>query len=266
MSNVLRLNGVTLPGTGYPTLKSFLDPKPYLPVTTGLLGLYYLRESPGGETTNFAGGPKLTKVGAPQLLENGAVCSPGNYYDTGIQAHPLGTILAIAVPTSEPTSLLTSAPVMTNYTPGAYGNGDILYFGTKYDQAGHVLSAAFSNTDGGTSPTPGSPNTTPVYLDATDPGTEPWAVFGTFIGNGHAVGRLKAGALDKVVRNSVPYTRPAAPFGPTLRIGASPSGAGFQGQSKVILAAYFNRILTDAEILKNLNYLRNEWGVMQGVW
>lgn len=266
MSNVLRLTGVTLPGTGYPTLKSFLDPKPYLPVTTGLLGLYYLRESPGGEMTNFAGGPKLTKVGAPQLLQNGAVCSPFNYYDTGIQAQPLGTILAIAVPTTEPTSLISSAPVMTNYTPGDYGTGDILYFGTTYQETGKNLVAAFSNTDGGNSPSPGSPATTPVYLPMVDPGSEPWAIFGTFVGNGHAAGRLKAGVLEKAVRNSAAYTRPSAPFGPTLRIGASPSNRAFQGSSTIILTAYFNRILTDAEILKNLNYLRNEWGVMQGVW
>lgn len=263
MSNVLRLAGITLPGTGYPTLKSFLDPKPYLPVTAGLLGLYYLRDSLGGEVKNFAGGQDLIKVGAPQLLENGAVCSPANYYDTGIQAHPLGTMLAIAIPTDAPTTLQNSSPVMSNYLPGAYGNGDLLYFGTKFDQTGDVLASAFSSTARGPDPTPG---TTPVYLDATAPGTAPWPIFGTFVGTGHAVGRLKAGALEKNVRNSTDFTRPAAPFGPTLRIGAAQSAGGFQGASKVIVAAYFNRVLTDTEILQNLTYLRDDWGVAMGIW
>ena len=263
MSNVLRLTGVTLPGTGYPTLKSFLDPKPYLPVTTGLLGLYYLRDSLGGEVKNFAGGANLVKVGAPQLLENGAVCGPTNYYDTGIQAQPLGTMLAIAIPTDAPTSLVNSSPVMSNYLPGVYGNGDLLYFGTNFNQSGDVLGAGFSSTARGADPTPG---TTPVYVDATAPGTAPWPIFGTFVGNGHAVGRLKAGALEKGVRSGADFTRPVAPFGPTLRIGAAQSTGGFQGESKVILVAYFNRILTDSEILQNLTYLRNEWGISMGIW
>ena len=65
MSNVLRLTGVTLPGTGYPTLKSFLDVTPRLPVTAGLLGLYYLRDSGGREIQNYVfGGAPLIKVGS----------------------------------------------------------------------------------------------------------------------------------------------------------------------------------------------------------
>ncbi len=266
MTNVLRLTGVTLPGTGYPKLKSFLDPTPHLPVTSGLLGLYYLHDSVSSELVNFAGGPNLTKVGSPQLLENGAMCDHANCYDTNIQAQPLGTVLAIAVPTDAPTTLIDSASVLSSYTPGAYGNGDMLYFGKRFDGTGNALTAAFSSSDRGGTPPSGTPTTTPVYFDALSPGVEPWAVFGTFIGNGHAVGRLKDGALAKVVRNSTAYTRPSAPFGPTLRIGASPSGAAFNGPSTVILVAYFNHVLTDAEILQNLNYLRNDWGIQQGVW
>ena len=77
MSTVLRLTGVTLPGTGYPTLKSFLDVTPYLPVTSGLLGLYYLRDAGGRELHNYAGGTPLIKVGNPKLL--GSVRKPKKY-------------------------------------------------------------------------------------------------------------------------------------------------------------------------------------------
>lgn len=268
MSNVLRLNGVILPGTGYPTLKSFLDVTPRLPVTTGLLGLYYLRDAGGRELNNFAGGSPLIKVGSPALSENGALCDTNNYFDMGIQAQPKGTILAIAMPPSAPTSLATSIPVVSGYNAPASGsgNGDVLWLGTNYSGIGQMVGAAASTPGDGVTPQ----SAPAAYHTVALPPTEPLAIFGTFTGapDRHMTGLLPssgAGLLKASYAAAAPtFPRPAAPFGPPLRIGASPYS--FTGPSKVILVAYFNRVLTEAEIHQNLNYLRSEWGIAQGIW
>lgn len=268
MSNVIRLTGVTLPGTGYPSLKSFLDVTPLLPVTAGLIGLYYLRDSGGREVQNYAGGAPLIKVGNPTLLAHGALCDVSNYYDMGIKAQPKATMLAIAMPQSAPASLVGSIPVISGYNAPASGsgNGDMLWCGTNYSGAGQLVGAGASTQGDGVTPQ----SSPAAYLNTPLPVAAPIAIFGTFTGapDRHAVGMLPspgAALLKQGYAAGAPtFPRPAAPFGPTLRIGASPYG--FTGPSKVILAAYFNRVLTDAEIQQNLNYLRSEWGVAQGVW
>ena len=269
MSNVLRLNGVTLPGTGYPTLKSFLDVTPYLPVTAGLLGLYYLRDAGGREVHNYvAGGVPLTKIGNPTLLENSAQCDGSNYYDTGIQAQPKGTMLAIARPHSAPDSLATSIPVLSGYNAPASGsgNGDILWLGTNYSGIGQLVGAAASTPGDGVTPQSAPASYQAVVL----PPAAPLAIFGTFTGapDRHMAGLLPgpgAALLKSSYAAGAPtFPRPAAPFGPPLRIGASPYS--FTGPSEVVLVAYFNRVLTEAEIQQNLNYLRSVWGVEQGIW
>lgn len=269
MSNVLRLTGVTLPGTGYPTLKSFLDVTPRLPVTAGLLGLYYLRDSGGRDTENYvAGGSPLVKVGSPTLLENGAICDPANYYSMGIVAQPAGTILAIAKPATAPTTFATSIPVVSGYNAPANGsgNGDVLWCGTNFSGAGQVVGAAASTPGDGVTPQ----SSPAAYQSVALPPEAPMAIFGTFTGapSRHQAGLLPSpgAALVKgaYAAGAPTFPRPAAPFGPPLRIGASPYA--FSGQSTVMLVAYFNRVLTDAEILQNLEYLRSVWGVEQGVW
>lgn len=269
MSNVLRLTGVTLPGTGYPTLKSFLDVTPRLPVTAGLLGLYYLRDAGGREIQNYvSGGAPLIKVGSPTLLENGAVCDPNNYYSMNMQARPQGTILAIARPKSAPASLVTSIPVVSGYNAPANGsgNGDVLWCGTNYSGVGQVIGAAASCPGDGVTPQ----SSPAAYLAVSLPPTSPMAIFGTFTGvpDRHTVGLLPspgAALLKGAYASGAPtFSRPATAFGPPLRIGASPYG--FTGQSTVMLVAYFNRVLSEAEIQLNLQYLRGEWGVQQGLW
>lgn len=269
MSNVLRLTGVTLPGTGYPTLKSFLDVTPRLPVTAGLLGLYYLRDSGGREIQNYiSGGAPLIKVGSPALLENGAVCDPSNYYSMNMQARPQGTILAIAKPENAPANFGASIPVVSGYNAPASGsgNGDVLWCGTNFSGAGQVVGAAASCPGDGVTPQ-GSPA---AYLNVSLPPAAPMAIFGTFTGapDRHMVGMLPnpGGALLKqaYASGAPTFSRPPAAFGPPLRIGASPYS--FTGQSTVMLVAYFNRVLTEAEIQQNLEYLRGEWGVQQGLW
>lgn len=268
MSTVLRLTGVTLPGTGYPTLKSFLDVTPYLPVTSGLLGLYYLRDAGGRELHNYAGGTSLIKVGNPKLLENGAVCDANNYYDMGIQAQPKGTILAIAMPDSAPSNLVTSIPVVSGYNAPASGsgNGDVLWVGTNYSSIGQMVGAGSSTPGDGV-----TPQSSPAAYHAVSlPATSPLALFGTFTGapERHSVGILPsagAGLLKQSYAAAAQtFSRPAAAFGPPLRIGAS--SYGFTGASTVIMVAYFNRVLSDVELQKNLNYLRSEWGIAQAVW
>ena len=269
MSNVLRLTGVTLPGTGYPTLKSFLDVTPRLPVTAGLLGLYYLRDAGGREIQNYvSGGAPLIKVGSPTLLENGAVCDPNNYYSMNMQARPQGTFLAIARPKSAPASLVTSIPVVSGYNAPANGsgNGDVLWCGTNYSGVGQVIGAAASCPGDGVTPQ----SSPAAYLAVSLPPTSPMAIFGTFTGvpDRHTVGLLPspgAALLKGAYASGAPtFSRPATAFGPPLRIGASPYG--FTGQSTVMLVAYFNRVLSEAEIQLNLEYLRGEWGVQQGLW
>lgn len=269
MSNVLRLTGVVLPGAGYPSLESFLDVTPYLPVTAGLVGLYYLRESGGREVNNFvSGGSPLVKVGSPAMQANGAVCDGSNYFSTGLQAQPKGTFIAIAKPAIAPNNLATSIPVVSGYNAQANGsgNGDILWCGTNYSGAGQVVGAAASCPGDGVTPQ----SSPAAYLAVSLPPTSPMAIFGTFTGapDRHMVGLLPspgAALIKGAYASGAPvFNRPAAAFGPSLRIGASPYG--FAGQSNVTLVAIFNRVLTEAELLQNLEYLRGVWGIERGIW
>lgn len=269
MSNVLRLTGVTLPGTGYPSLKSFLDVTPRLPVTAGLLGLFYLRDAGGREIQNYvSGGAPLIKVGSPELLENGAICDTNNYYSMNFNARSQGTILAIAKPQSAPSNFSTSIPIISGYNAPASGsgNGDVLWTGTNFSGSGQVIGAAASCPGDGVTPQ----SSPAAYLNVSLPPAAPLAVFGTFTGapDRHMVGMLPtpgAALLKQAYASAAPtFSRPAAPFGPPLRIGSSPYG--FTGKSTVMLVAYFSRVLSEGEIQQNLEYLRSVWGVQQGVW
>ncbi|HBR6858853.1 hypothetical protein [Klebsiella aerogenes] len=98
MTTVTKLTGVVLPGTGYPNINSFKEI--YVSVTSGLLGLYSFRNSLDFSRKNYAeNGVDLTIIGAPTLVDGGAVCNYENCFDTGISAQDSFTYIALSKPT-----------------------------------------------------------------------------------------------------------------------------------------------------------------------
>ncbi|HDU3462261.1 TPA: hypothetical protein RFL89_000580 [Klebsiella aerogenes] len=95
MTTVTKLTGVVLPGGGYPNIGSFTEI--YVSVTDGLVGLYSIRDSVNFSLKNYAkNGADMTVVGAPTIVDDGAVCNFENCFDTGIPAQNAFTYVALS--------------------------------------------------------------------------------------------------------------------------------------------------------------------------
>ncbi|WP_337045547.1 hypothetical protein [Serratia bockelmannii] len=133
MSTVIRLNGVTLPGTGYLHISQFLEI--FVSVTDGLKGMYSFSSDENKSLINYAGGQNLVKHGNIIFTENGVKLSKDNYFDTGIMPSAAGfTHIAVAIP-KKPSVIDNGCFLVSNYfKPGGTGTGG--------QATGYVLAAA----------------------------------------------------------------------------------------------------------------------------
>ncbi|EIV2912406.1 hypothetical protein QZQ06_10420 [Serratia marcescens] len=122
MSTVIRLNGVTLPGTGYLHISQFLEI--FVSVTDGLKGMYSFTESEEKSLINYAGGQNLIKYGNPVFTPDGIKVSRQNYFDTGIMPSGNGfTHVIVAIPKKD-IPVGEGVFIISNYfKPGGTGNG-----------------------------------------------------------------------------------------------------------------------------------------------
>lgn len=128
MTTVTKLTGITLPGTGYPDINSFKEI--YMSVTSGLIGLYSIRDTLAFSLNNYAtGGSPMTVVGAPTMSGDGAVCNYANCFDTGIATQTAYSFLALAKPTLSTDATQNCMIVSSYFQPSAGQNaGDSIGF------------------------------------------------------------------------------------------------------------------------------------------
>ncbi|CAI1824870.1 Uncharacterised protein [Serratia quinivorans] len=225
---------------GYPKLFSFIDQTPVLPVTSGLSGLYFLRDSPD-LLKNYANTSlPLIKVGSPSLGVNYSFVNKGIYYDTSI------------IPASN-----WSAIIITDVHAGG-ARLDLSNYGD--DSAGD----SFGSSSSGSSPYTIYASATPT-LKSANTAVSSYAGFqimGGVFGAAPALKRIDptTGAVQTVAVNMTGATRTTPPSR-TLRIGSHYlTSGGFAGNGKISLVAiYNNKLLTDAEFVSNGAYLINTW-------
>lgn len=254
MTNALRLAGVTLPGTGYPTIANFITPD--LPVKTGLVGLYVF----GGDLTmsliNRAN-PDLPAlaVGDPTIESVGAVLNGGNCIDTQLFSSAAGqTVIVIAKPI-KPVSPATSAMLVSNYLQGTPSNGDFLAFG---DASGAPQLKTFVATATGAF-------TGPAIAIPSDVDTEAWNLFAQRISS---AGRTKGfwGKNGATLQSAEGVLQTRAILGRSLRIGGHYSfGTTYQANVHMEMAIIFQGEPSDADILTNMAYLRDVYGPDVGI-
>ena len=247
MSAVLKLNGITLPGSGYPKLQRFTGPQ--MPITAGLVGLYVLENNAEDSLYNYADVDEpLTVVGSPVVSSLGAVVSITNCFDTGILSASDMTVLSVAR-TKKAASSATGAMMVSNYG-SSNPIGDSLCF------AGGSTMAVYGGLTSATSQS---------SLSLSAETENDWGFFaGAYKANGEVIayrganGTFTAGSpVDSGTRSIT--TR-------TLRIGGHyNTGGSFASTATVGLVAIYHSLLTQSQIEDAYEYLRDVWGVKYGI-
>lgn len=252
MSTLIRLSGVTLPGTDYPKLLDFIPLA--LPVAAGLVGLYRFGSSIEESRRNFANpGEPLTVVGSPVIKPIGALLDNANCFNTSLKSTAAITILSVAKMMHVTSSIAGAALVTSQAQDGATVRGDDLYInGTTVPERRVSLSVGHET---------GSAS---VHCNVTGTIAGEWNFFAGRVNEaaeaqtGHARAGLPMtwSAQTDVGVRQVSATR-------NLRIG----GAYFlhSGATEHALVAIFDRALTTSEVEQNLSYLRSIWAPAVGI-
>ncbi|MFD3249476.1 hypothetical protein [Rahnella aquatilis] len=241
MTTVIKLNGITLPGGGYPKLSSFESIS--LSITSGLLGLYSFEDTLSDSLRNYANADlPLTATGAPTFTAGGVVCNIDNCFDTGIAQQSAFTFVAIAKPIKPATNDAGAFLVSDFYSPASGYGGDGIGFRNGSLISGVPVLATFGQNSAS------NYAASEVSVSAFDINN---AAF--FIGTGSVDTGLISGAGTNGSLTMGNNTALAArgTTGGTLLIGGHrrASGTLFKGNTGPIYAsAIYNRVLTSDEI------------------
>lgn len=248
MTAVLKLSGVTLPGTGYPNIVSFLSAAPSidLPVKTGLVGLYILAGNEADSIYNHANSEiPLIKVGLPTINLFGASVSRDNCFNSQLVPTANMTFMAIAKPLKVAANA-DAALLISNFTTAGPSGDSLGFRGATPSQSGVY---------GGLTPSGVSQS----FNDISTANTANWNFFaGTIDANGAAKpfwgrdGSLVVGSPVDSGDRGVVTSR-------TLRIGGHYEPTLFGGTASLAMAAIFQAKLSDADIQANYAYLRDVW-------
>lgn len=241
MTAVIKLNGITLPGTGYPKLSSFENIS--LSITAGLLGLYSFENTLTDSLRNYANADlPMTLVGTPTFNAGGVVCSIDNCFDTHIAQQTAFTFVAVAKPIKPSTNDVGAFLVSDFYSPTTGYGGDGIGF-----RAGSIITGVpVLATFGQNSATNYAASEVSVStLDVNN------AAF--FVGKGSVATGLISGIGSNGTLTMGANTALSArgTTGGTLLIGGHrrQTGTLFKGSTGPIYAsAIYNRVLTSDEI------------------
>lgn len=241
MSTVIKLNGITLPGTGYPKLSSFENIS--LSITNGLLGLYSFEDTITDSLRNYANADlPMTAVGTPTFTAGGVVCSIDNCFDTHIAQQTAFTFFAVAKPIKPATNDVGAFLISDFYTPTTGYGGDALGFRAGSIVTGVPVLATFGQN------VAANFLAAEVSVNSLDINN---AAF--FVGRGSVADGLIAGYGSNgtliMGNNAALATRSTT--GGTLLIGGHRRATGtlFKGNTGPIYAsAIYNRVLTSDEI------------------
>ncbi|WP_454878588.1 hypothetical protein [Serratia inhibens] len=240
MFSYLRTLGSLPTDLGFRKVSSFINQTPQLPITDGLVGLYFLRNSQD-LLKNYANAAlPLIKIGNPALGPNYSFVNKGIYYDTGI------------IPGNNWSSMIIT---------------DVHAGGSRLDLSNYGDDGAGDSLGG----SPGGPSPYTLYATATptlkSAGTAVtnyagFQIIGGVFGSAPALKRIDpATKLVETYPVNMTGAARATPPARTLRIGSHYlTSGGFAGNGKISLVAlYNNKILSDAELAQNGQYLIDTW-------
>ncbi|MCC2673283.1 MAG: hypothetical protein K0R58_230 [Ramlibacter sp.] len=252
MTNALRLDGVTLPGTGYPKKKNFVVPN--FPVTSGLLGLFVIGGNQSLSLINHADSdaPALV-VGSPTFNELGATLSQVNCLDTQLPSTSAMTIISVAkvILPAGASPFADSAMICSNFLGGGSNTGDSL----SLRNATGAKVSALVQTSGG------------INASNQDISTGTAGQWNAFVGRYKSTGEAKAwwSHSGTVVSAAESAAATRVAISSALRIGGHYQPAQYTGPIEVQMVAIFNQALADADVASNLAYLTATYGPAIGV-
>ncbi|WP_109512772.1 hypothetical protein [Pseudomonas ovata] len=247
MTTVLKLSGVTLPGSAYPKLRDFVAPA--FPDAAGLVGLYTFGSRSEMNLVNHAN-PSLPLVahGTLPTSDDGVVVSKLGYFDTRLAQDDEYTVIALCLP------LLAAS----------YNDGQLLYNNYMNGAAVQGESIALFGNVGTSVPSFGT------FLNATGNTLvpKPMALPSGMSASRHAEfavrvnqdGSTKVFVQDQGVLTTGVSTAQArlaaSAAGRTMLIGPGYlSASSWAGNLTVKLLAVWSGPLTDQQIQDNINYL-----------
>jgi len=243
MTTLLKLKGVTLPGTGYPNVNDFLVPD--FPNAAGLVGLYTFGTQLGMSLANHANNSlPLIPYGALATGVDGVVVSKGNYLDTQLPQDVDFTVIALCLPLLA-TSYLDGQLLFSNYkNPDANQGESVVFSGNASVPSFGSFMNASNNV-----PTP-KVMALPSGMSATR-----HAGFGVRVSSDGSTkafvrdqGLVATGASQPIARMT-PATR-------SMLIGPGPVVTNNWNASLTVkLLAVWSTALTDQQITENLSYL-----------
>ena len=244
MTTLLKLKGVTLPGTGYPNVNDFLVPD--FPHDTGLVGLYTFGSQIGMSMVNHANAalPPIP-YGTISAGVDGVVVSKAGYIDTQLAQDDEYTVIALCLP------ILASSYVDGQLLFNNFKNGDAI-LGESVVLCGHKTTGL---------PSFGTfLNTNPATTDKLMPlpagmSTSRHAGFGVRVNLDGSTkcfvrdqGVVSTGKSDALARQAL-STR-------SMLIGPGyANSSSWNGNLTVKLLAVWSTPLTDQQITENLSYL-----------
>lgn len=252
MTNLIKLTGVTLPGTGYPSLLNFAYPT-FPAGSANLVGLYTLGGLESIALRNAVTGvTDLSKIGSPTLAAAGATVNYLNdYASLTLSGTTEVTVIAIAKPfAANPANAAASWFLASQYhsTPTPAGGDGLSFY------VGGISMWASTSTGSVQSPSLSMAGSVPAN----------WNSF---------AGRVKSTGANQVWWGHEGVTA-AGTEGSTNTRSVQTSrkwllggqyAANFLASGNLLMVAIFNSALTDQNILDNLAYLRASYGPQIGI-
>lgn len=247
MTTLLKLKGVTLPGSGYPNVNDFVVPA--FPNSGGLVGMYTFGSQLGMSLTNHVNSSlPLIPHGTVQTSVDGAVVSRPNYLDTQLPNTDSYSVISLCLPILA-TNFAGGQIILGNYKSGDANQGESIGMSGK-NGAGVPAVGSFV--------TDGANDIVQRYMDLpAGMVTTRHAGIGARIS---ADGKAKMFVLDNGVLTAGAETAAQARISHSARSmliggGYNTGGTNWTGQLTIKLLAVWNVALTDQQMYDNMAYL-----------